>query len=75
MATKIIAEMPKRGEIWICQSNPSNRLKIMAFADGYAMVRYKGCYPWTIPIKELKQSFRRSLNSGEKGGQQACPGK
>lgn len=30
-------------------------IKIMAIADGYLMVRYKGCFPFVIQEKEFYQ--------------------
>lgn len=27
--------------------------RVMALAEGYAMVRYKGCAPFVVPVKEL----------------------
>jgi hypothetical protein len=31
-----------------------NEVRVMAFAEGYAMVRYKGCTPFAVPEKNLE---------------------
>lgn len=36
-------------------------LKVMAYADGYYMARYKGCVPFCCTEKEL---IKRSINCG-----------
>lgn len=31
-------------------------VRVMAIADKYAMVRYKGAMPFTVPVKELTRT-------------------
>jgi len=45
------------GHKWIYKTEEKEVL-VMAIADGYAMVRYKGykgCMPYVCPVKELKE--------------------
>ncbi len=50
---------PKQGDVFLnFQGKP---IKIMAFVDNWVMCRYKGCDPFTIHIKDFRQSFTRSI--------------
>ncbi len=31
-------------------------VRVMAIAEGYAMVRQKGCIPYVAPLKELEET-------------------
>jgi hypothetical protein len=32
---------------------PHGEIRVMAVAEGYAMVRYRGCVPWCISVRDL----------------------
>lgn len=50
MATK---QKYKTGKIFIC-NNPLTSLRIMAYAEGYYMARFKGAMPFVIDEKGLE---------------------
>ncbi len=46
---------------WVDQHGP---VRIMAIADGYAMVRRPGCMPFVEPIREFGRSIRIDDSAG-----------
>jgi len=38
----------------LCQGISDREVCVMAEAEGYAMVRRKGAYPYVCPVKELE---------------------
>lgn len=47
------------GQIWIDRHNIERR--VMVVAEGYAMVRAKGCSPFTVPVKAMDDEWRFAL--------------
>jgi hypothetical protein len=50
----------KAGEFY-CSKNGYYRLEIMAIAKGYAMIRYKGAFPFVKWVKNLEKMLDDQL--------------
>jgi hypothetical protein len=48
----------KAGQIWLREGSKLP-IRVMAVAEGWAMVRYKGCTPFAMYIKDLLKGFAR----------------
>lgn len=46
----------KAGQIWL-RNESLTPIRVMAVAEGYAMVCYKGCSPFVMYIKDLLKGF------------------
>lgn len=46
--------MAKKRYAFVIRDEQWLKVRIMAEAEGYAMVRFPGCMPFIIPTKELK---------------------
>ena len=44
------------GKIWRSKSD-GQEIRVMSFADGWIMVRRKGCTPFVMRFKELKAEY------------------
>ena len=49
-------EKTPAGREWVRKSD-GDVLRVLAFADGWVMVRHKGCMPFTLMYKELKSDY------------------
>ena len=65
----------KRGDcVWVIRNAGPFLAKIMAVADGYAMLRRPGCYPFIESLRELMEfqkhgeQFRKDEQAKKKEG-------
>lgn len=49
-----MADQPKRGDKVTIHGSDPYVFRVMAVADGYAMLRYPHCAPFVEPVKSLR---------------------
>jgi hypothetical protein len=62
-----------RGQRWREKTGPKWVLRILAAAEGYAMVRYPRCEVWVIDGKTLREKYELVTDEPKKVQTRECP--